>query len=68
MIKYSKDFIKTKFKTNDDLPLNKIINILVCVVVLSGIFKEDGKYYPQILLHDWFFEYEYGENTNHPYT
>ena len=27
VIKYSKDFIKIRFKTNDDLPLSKIINI-----------------------------------------
>ena len=29
VIKYSKDFMKIRFKTNDDLPLNKIINIPV---------------------------------------
>ena len=62
--KYSKDFIKIRFKTNDNLPLNKIINIPVCVVIMSGIFKEDGKYYPQVLLHDCFYEYE--ENINPP--
>ena len=42
--KYSKDFMKIRFKTNDDLPLNKIINILVCVVIASSIFKEDNEY------------------------
>ena len=41
VIKYSKDFIKIRFKINDDLPLNKIINIPVCVVIVSSIFKED---------------------------
>ena len=44
--KYSKDFMKIRFKTNDDLPLSKIINIPVCVVIVSSIFKENGKYYP----------------------
>ena len=63
MIKYSKDLIKIKFITYDDLPLNKIINIPLCVVVLSSIFKEDG-YYPQILLHNCFYEFE--ENINPP--
>ena len=28
VIKYSKDFMKIRFKTNDDLALNKIINTL----------------------------------------
>ena len=56
--KYSKDFMKIRFKVNNDLPLNKVINIPVCVVIVSSIFKEDGKYYPQVLLHDCFYEYE----------
>ena len=40
--KYSKDFMTIRFKANDDLPLNKIINIPVCVVIVSSIFKEDN--------------------------
>ena len=35
-----------------------VINIPVCVVIVSSIFKEDNKYHPQILLHDCFYEYE----------
>ena len=62
--KYSKDFIKIRFKTNDDLLLNKIINIPVCVVIVSSILKEDSEYYPPGLLHDCFYECE--ENTNPP--
>ena len=50
--------MKISFKTNDDLPLNKIINIPVCVIIVSSIFKENHKYYPQVLLHDCFCEYE----------
>ena len=53
--KYSKEFMKIRFKTNDDLPLNKIINIPVCVVIVSSIFKEDNEYHPQ---NDCFYEYE----------
>ena len=41
--KYSKDSMKIRFKTNDDLP---------CVVVINSVFKEDNEYYPQVLLHD----------------
>ena len=63
MTKYSKDFMKIRFKTNVDLPSNKIVNITVCVVILSSFFKEDdGEYYQQALLHDYFYEYE--ENIN----
>ena len=62
--KYSRDVMKTIFKTNDDLPLNKIVNIPVCVVIVSSIFKEDNEYHSQVLLHDYFYEYE--ENINLP--
>ena len=64
MTKYSKDFIKIRFKANDDLPLSKIINIPICIVILSSIFKEGNEYRPQVLLHDCFYEYE--ENNNPP--
>ena len=39
-VKYSKDIIKIKFKTNDHLPIGEIINIPVCVIIVSSIFKE----------------------------
>ena len=38
MFRYSKNLIK--FRTNDDLPYNKMINIPVCVVIISSIFKK----------------------------
>ena len=63
--KYSKDFVRVRFKRNDELPLNKRINIPLCVKIVSRIFKEDGEYYPQVLLHDCFYEYE--ENSNPPF-
>ena len=62
--KFNKDFMKIRFKTNDDLPLNKIINIPVCVIIVSSIFKVDNEYRPQVLLQDCF--YEYGEDINPP--
>ena len=58
MFKYGKDFMKVKFKTNDDLPYNKMINIPVCVIIVSSVFKENNSYYPQVLLHDFFYEYD----------
>ena len=57
-IEYSKYFMKIRFKTNHDSPLNKIINIPVCSVIIRSVFKEDGKYHPQVLSNDCFYEYE----------
>ena len=39
LFKYGKDFLKIKFKTNDDLPYNKMINIPVCVLITVFLKK-----------------------------
>ena len=43
VIKYEQDFIKIKFQSNDDLPLGKILNIPVCIIIVRSVFEEDGK-------------------------
>ena len=58
VIKYSKDFIKIKFESDDDLPISKIINIPACVIIIRGVFEEGSKYYPKVLLHECFYEHE----------
>ena len=44
VIQYSEDFMKIKFESDDDLPISKIINIPVCVIIIRGVFEEDSKY------------------------
>ena len=56
MFRYGKDFMRIKFKMSDDLPYNKMINIPVCVLIESSVFKENNSYHPQILLHDCFLK------------
>ena len=58
VIKYSKDLMKITFESDDGLPISEIINIPVCVIIIKSVFEEDSKYYPQVLLHDCFYEYE----------
>ena len=53
-IKYEKDFMKIKFESDYDLPLGKILNTPVCVILVQSIFQENDKYYPQIYLKDSF--------------
>ena len=36
--------------------------MFLCVIIIRGAFEEDSKYYPQVLLHDCFYEHE--EDTN----
>ena len=42
---YEKDFMKIKFNSDDDIPLNKQLNFLTVTVFIRNIFEKDGKYY-----------------------
>ena len=64
--KYEKDFMKIKFNSNYDLPLCKILNIPVCIIIVRSVFEKDSKYYPQVLLHECFYEYEKQDIINRP--
>ena len=58
VVKCSKDFLKIKFESDDDLPFSSIINIPLCVIIIRGVFEQDSKYYPQVLLHYCFYEHK----------
>ena len=51
-----KDFIRFRFKTNDNLPYSKKNNVPVCVISINSVFEEGDWYYPQIELQDCFYE------------
>ena len=46
---YDERYIKIKFDSDDELPLNNTIKIPTMTVVVSAIFLEN-KYYPHIFL------------------
>ena len=48
---YEKDFIRTRFESNDDLPLGKILNIPVSIIVVKSVFQRDNNYYSQVFLY-----------------
>ena len=50
--------MKIRFESGDGLPVSKIINIPVCVIIIRSVFEEDCKYYPHVFLHDCFYEHE----------
>ena len=56
-IKYKKDFVKIRFELDDDLSLGKILNVLSLIIVTRSVFQEDNKYYPQVYLHEYFYEF-----------
>ena len=53
-----KDFMRIKIETDDVLPCNEQINVPVCAIAISSIFKENEVYYPPITLHDCSYDYE----------
>ena len=53
---YGNDFIKARFESIDDLPLGKILNIPVCIIVVRSVFQRDNNYYPQVLLYECLYE------------
>ena len=57
-VKYGKDFMKARFESNDDLPLCKILNIPVRIIVAKSVFQRDNNYYPQFLFYECLCEYE----------
>ena len=55
-LEYVKDYIKIKFNSDDELPLNKSIKFLLMTITIRCVFKEDNKRYPQVFLDDILYE------------
>ena len=53
---YEKDFMKMKFNSDDNLPLNKMIKLHMLTVIVRSVFEKNGKYYPQVFLDECFYE------------
>ena len=49
---YGKDYMKIKFNSDDNLPLNKTLEFHVMTIIIRSVFEEDGKLYPQLFLDD----------------
>ena len=48
--------MKIRFKSNDDLPLNKPIKLRLLTIIIRAIFSKDNKFYPQLFLDDTLYE------------
>ena len=42
--------MKIKFNSDDELPLNKMIELPSMTINVRAIFLENNKYYPQVFL------------------
>ena len=48
--------MKIKFNLDDNLPLNKLLNLHNLKIVFRSVFPEDNKYYPQFFLDKCLYE------------
>ena len=55
-IKHDYNYMKIKFNTDDNIPLNKIIYFPTTTIIIRSVTQKDGKYYPQLFLDDCLYE------------
>ena len=53
---YEKEYMKIKFDSDDDLPLNKPLKFHNITISIRSVFEEDVKLYPQVFLDDTLYE------------
>ena len=53
---YEKNYMKIKFNSDDDLPLNKPLKFHAMVIIMRSVSEEDDKLYPQVFLDDTLYE------------
>ena len=49
---YDEKYIKSKFNSDDNLPLKKTLELYNMIIILKYVFQESNKYYPQVFLDE----------------
>ena len=53
---YGKDFMKIKFNSDDNLPLNEKLKLHNMTIVNKSVLEEHGKFYPQVYLDECWYD------------
>ena len=53
---YDEKCMKIKFNSDDELPINKAIEIPSIIIVVRIFFFENNKYYPQVFLDECLYK------------
>ena len=53
---YEENYMKIRFNSDDNVPLNKPLKFQIMTVTIRSPFKEDGKLYPQFFLDDTLYK------------
>ena len=51
-LEYTKDYMKIKFNSDDNLPLNKPLKFYQMTITIRCVISEDNKLYPQVFLDE----------------
>ena len=51
-LEFSKDYMKIRFSSDDNLPLNKLLKFHNMTVTIRSVFSEDNQLYPQVFLDE----------------
>ena len=54
-LEYAKEYMKIRFSSDDNLPLNKSLKFYNMTVTIRCVFSKDNKLYPQVFLDEAFF-------------
>ena len=54
-LEYTKDYMKIKFNSDDNLPLNKPLTFYQMTITIRCVISEDNKLYPQVFLDGAFY-------------
>ena len=55
-INYDDNYMKIKFNTDDNIPLNKIIYFPTITIIIRSVTQKDGKCYPPLFLDECLYE------------
>ena len=52
IVQYDKDYMKIKFESNDNLPIDNIVNMHQVTIIIRSVFAQNDKFYSQLFLDD----------------
>ena len=53
---YDKKYMQIKFNSDDELPLNKMIEIPSMITVVRAVLHKNNKYYPHVFLEEYLYK------------
>ena len=55
-VKFDKNYTSIKFESNDDLPIDNIVDMHLITIIIKSVFAQNGKFYPQLFLDDALYD------------